>query len=415
MSRIWRMLGPGFITGAADDDPSGIATYSQTGAQFGYGQLWMIPLLYPLMTAVQEACARIGAVTKKGIAAVIREHYSRRVLAVAVTLIAVANTVNIGANLGAMAESTRLLLPIPFTVVILFYTVVILFLEIFLAYPIYAKVLKWLAFSLFVYPATLFLIHAPWGEIIRATFIPHWEFGFGFIFILTGIIGTTISPYMFFWQASEEVEEIQDTQRTRLSQKFFNTLRIDNAIGMFLSQLIAWCIIVVTGTVLHQNGVTDIATAADAARALEPLVQTFPHSGLIAQLIFAIGIVGLGLLAIPILAGSAAYAMAEAFNWREGLSQKFRDAHGFYGIIIVAMILGLCINFIGIDPMKALIITSVINGIFAIPLLLLIAFIARSKKIMGVHRSGMLSNVLLWITILCIIFAAITMVVMFGT
>lgn len=416
LSRVFRILGPGLITGAADDDPSGIATYSQTGAQFGYGQLWTAVFLYPFMTAVQEACARIGAVTKKGIAQVIRENYSKKILIGAVTLILVANTVNIGADIGAMASAVRLIIPAPFVVITLLFTVLMLLLEIWIPYRIYARILKWLAASLLVYPVVVFLVHEPWHEILVATFLPHISFSFAFLFILVGVAGTTISPYMFFWQASEEVEEeIKQgvDKEPGVSKKFIRDMRFDNAIGMFISELITWCIIVATATVLHASGVTNIGTASDAARALEPLVHTFPNAGFLAELIFAIGIVGLGLLAVPVLAGSAAYALSEAFGWHEGLYRKFREAHGFYGVITVATLIGLLINFVGIDPIKALIVTAVLNGVVAVPLIAIIAVVSSSKKIMGEHRSGWLSKTFLWLTFILMLAAAIGMFLTF--
>ncbi len=411
-ARLFRILGPGLITGAADDDPSGIATYSQTGAQFGYGQLWTALFLYPLMTAVQEACARIGAVTKKGIASVVKEHYGRTILYCAVFLIVLANTINIGADIGAMAAAVRLVVPIPFAVATLFFAALMLTLEIFISYKKYARILKWLAASMLVYPATLLLIAAPWGAILRATFLPRIELNAAFFFVITGVIGTTISPYMFFWQASEEVEEEVEqgiAKRHAVDKGFIKNMRIDNALGMFLSQAVMWCIIVVTGTVLHRGGVTNIATAADAAKALAPLVHTFPDAGFLAEIVFAIGIVGLGLLSVPVLAGSAAYAVAEAFDWHEGLYRKLRKAHGFYGVITVATFVGLAINFVGINPMKALIVAAVVNGVVSVPLIFLIAFISSNKKIMGEHASGRLSKIFLWISFVAILIAAIAM------
>ena len=409
--RMFRALGPGFITGAADDDPSGIATYSQTGAQFGYGQLWTAVFLYPFMTAIQEACARIGAVTKKGISQVIRENYSKKVLMAAVTLILVANTINIGADIGAMAAAARLIIPIPFVVITLLFTVLMLVLEISVPYKRYARILKWLGAVLLVYIAVVFMVHEPWGTILRATFLPHIRMNFEFLFILVGVAGTTISPYMFFWQASEEVEEEieRGMEKKPVSKKFIRAMRFDNAFGMFMSELVAWCIIVATATILNAKGVTDIRTAADAARALVPLVHTFPHAGFVAELIFAIGIIGLGLLAVPVLAGSAAYALAEAFSWHEGLYHKFREAHGFYGVITVATLIGLLINFVGIDPMKALVVTAVVNGVVAVPLIALIALVSSNKKIMGEHRSGWLSKTLLWLAFALMLFAAVGM------
>jgi NRAMP (natural resistance-associated macrophage protein)-like metal ion transporter len=408
--RFLKILGPGLVTGAADDDPSGIATYSQTGAQFGYGQLWTVPFLYPLMTAVQEACARIGAVTKKGIAATAKEHYGRKVLYACVVLVVVANTVNIGADIGAMAAALRLVVPMPFVLATLGFSVLMLLLEIFIPYKRYVPILKWLVLVMIAYPVTVLLVREPWGEIVRATFVPHIEFSVAFIFIITGVIGTTISPYMFFWQASEEVEEEVERgidKKPGVSKRFIRRLRIDNALGMFLSQFVTWCIIIATGTVLHANGVTDIRTAADAAKALMPLVNTFPHAGFIAGLIFAVGIIGLGLLAVPVLAGSAAYAVAETFDWHEGLYRKLRDAHGFYGVITIATLVGLAINFVGIDPMKALIVAAVVNALVSIPLVLLVIFISSNRAVMGEHASGKLSKTFLWITFALVFVAGV--------
>lgn len=416
IKRIFKIIGPGVITGAADDDPSGIATYTQAGAKFGYSQLWTIIFIFPLVTAVQEACARIGAVTGKGIAAVIKQYYSKKVLSLAVIFILIANTINIGADIGAMAEAMRLLVPVNFTILALFFTVLILILEIFLSYKTYSKFLKWCALSLIAYPLTVFLINNPWLEILKSTFIPHIEFSFGFLFIIVGVLGTTISPYMFFWQASEEVEEekshhIFNYGKPKINKKFIKNLRLDNFFGMLFSQIAAWCIIVVAGTVLHNNGLTNIETAADAARALEPLVNTFPNAGFLAKVIFAFGIVGLGLLSVPILSASASYAVSEAFSWREGLNLKFRRAHGFYGVITAATLIGLMINYIGINPIKALVFTAVINGVVSVPLLFLINKIASDKKIMGKHKSGWLSQTLLWLVFVVILLSSVAMFV----
>ncbi len=418
IKKITKSIGPGVITGAADDDPSGIATYSQTGAQFGYGQLWTVIFMLPLVTAVQEACARIGAVTGKGIAAVIKENYSKKVLYVSVLLVLVANTVNIGADIGAMAAAAGLIIPLPFVLLTLFFTVLILILEIFVSYKNYAKILKWLALALASYVLTVFIVKEPWGEIFKATFVPHFEFTFAFLFIITGVLGTTISPYMFFWEASEEVEEERKKNmihngKPHITKSFMRSIRFDNALGMISSQVATWCIIVVAATVLHKNGITNINTAADAAKALEPLVQTFPYAGFLAKAIFATGVIGLGLLGIPVLSASASYAMSEAFGWKEGLNQKFKRAHGFYGVIIVATLVGLVINFIGIDPVKALIITAVLNGVVAVPLIFLIARIASNKEIMGEYKSSTLSNVVVWITFVLMATAAIAMFVAF--
>jgi NRAMP (natural resistance-associated macrophage protein)-like metal ion transporter len=420
IKKITKSVGPGLITGAADDDPSGIATYSQTGAQFGYGQLWTVIFMLPLITAIQEACARIGAVTGKGIATVIKENYSKKVLYSAVFLVLVANTINIGADIGAMAAALDLIIPLPFIVSTLGFTVLILILEIFVSYKNYAKILKWLAFALFSYVLTVFIVKEPWGEIFRATFVPHFEFTFAFLFIITGVLGTTISPYMFFWEASEEVEEehkknLIHNGKPHITKSFLQSIRLDNALGMITSQVATWCIIVVSATVLHKNGITNIATAADAARALEPLVQTFPYSGFIAKAIFAVGVIGLGLLAIPVLSASASYAISEAFSWREGLNQKFKRAHGFYGVITVATLIGLMINFIGIDPVRALVITAVINGVIAVPLIFLIAKIASNEKIMGEYKSSRLSSFFVWLTFFLMATAVVAMFIAYLT
>jgi NRAMP (natural resistance-associated macrophage protein)-like metal ion transporter len=399
-----RILGPGIITGAADDDPSGIATYSQTGVQFGYGQLWTALFTLPLLVGVQEACSRIGLVTGKGIAAVVREHFSKPVLYIVVLLVLVANTINIGADIGAMAAAAGLLFPLPFVVFALLATALILTLEICLPYKAYARVLRWLTLALWAYPLTVFIVAEPWPTILRATFLPHLEFNFQFLFVITGVLGTTISPYMFFWQASEETEEEREAHligkdgRPRITWGFIRNMRIDTFAGMLSSQLVSWAIIVVAATVLHGNGVTNVQTAADAARALLPLVHTFPNSGFIAQALFATGIIGLGLFAVPVLAGSASYAVSESLQWVEGLDQKLTKAWGFYGVIIAATVIGLLLNFIGINPIKALVYAAVLNGVVAVPLISIIALIARNKAIMGPYRSGWFSNLLVWLT-----------------
>ncbi len=411
IKKLFGIVGPGVITGAADDDPSGIATYSQTGAQFGYGQLWTSLLLLPFMTAVQEACARIGAVTGKGITAIIKEHYNKKILYGILGLVFLANTINIGADLGAMGAAVRLVLPVNFVIPILFFSVLILVLQIFISYRNYSKILKWLVLSLLAYPLTLFLIDVPWGEVLKATFVPHIELSLAFLFIITGVFGTTISPYMFFWQASEEVEEekkrgLIKNGKPQITKSFLRLLRIDNFIGMMSSQIVSWSIIVVSATVLNTNGVTNINTAADAARALEPLVHTFPAAGFLAKLIFALGVIGLGLLAVPVLSASASYVVSEALSWKEGLNLKLKKAHGFYGVIIVATLIGLLINFIGIDPIKALVFSAVFNGVVSVPLIFIIGKIAKNEKIMGEYKSGVFSRVFIWGTFIIMGLAA---------
>jgi NRAMP (natural resistance-associated macrophage protein)-like metal ion transporter len=321
---FWRILGPGLVTGAADDDPSGIATYSQTGAQFGYGQLWTALWMLPLMIAVQEACARIGLVTGKGISTIVKTHYSKGVLYTVVGLVLTANTINIGADLGAMAAAAQLLVPVSFILLTLGAAVIILLLEIFTSYKVYSKILKWLAITLLAYPITLFIVKQPWATILRATIVPHFELSFAFFFIITGVLGTTISPYMFFWEASQEVEEDKEKHllrkgKPKIAWPSVHRMRLDNAFGMIFSEFATWSIIVVAATVLHNSGIHQVKTAADAAKALEPLVNSFPHAGFLSKLIFSIGIIGLGLLAIPVLSASAAYTASQAFGWKASL------------------------------------------------------------------------------------------------
>jgi NRAMP (natural resistance-associated macrophage protein)-like metal ion transporter len=412
LQKILSAIGPGITTGAADDDPSGIATYAQTGAQFGYGQLWTALYMLPLMMAVQEACARIGMVTGKGIAAIVKQNYNRKLLYAVVTLVVIANVMNIGADIGAMAAAAKLILPLPFAVWTLLFTASILILEIFTTYKVYARILKWLALSLLAYPVTVFIVRMPWLTVLKATFIPHIEFNFAFLFIITGVLGTTISPYMFFWETSQEVEEVKQKRWFRngvpqIRAGNIRMMRIDNNLGMIISEITTWSILVVAGTVLHNSGVTDLKTSADAAKALEPLVKSFPHAGYLSKLIFSIGIIGLGFLAVPILSGSAAYAVSEAVNWKSGLNLKLKRAHGFYGIITIATLFGLIINFVGISPVKALIYTAVLNGVASVPLVFLIIKISSSYKIMGKYKSGLLSKIFLWITFLAMGAAAV--------
>lgn len=402
--RFLKVLGPGLITGAADDDPSGIATYSQTGAQFGYGMLWTALYQLPLLIAVQEACARIGAATGKGLAGVIRERYSKFALFAVVFLVVVANTINIGADIGAVAAAVKLVVNVPFAFIAICTALLIVILEVLVSYERYARILKWFAIALLSYPVTALIIYEPWGEILRATVLPHIQFDLPFLFIITAVFGTSISPYMFFWQASQEVEEELDHHipeqggKPKLPRTWIRNIRIDTTVGMLAAEIAQWFIIITTATVLFSHGVTDITSAADAARAIEPLVSSFPHAGELARIIFAVGIIGLGLLGIPVLAGSAAYATSEAFGWKEGLSKKFSEARGFYAIIIIATFIGLLINFIGINPFKALVFTAVFNGIAAVPLLFVIARINGSKEVLGVNRGGWLSRSFVWLT-----------------
>lgn len=412
-SRFLRILGPGLITGAADDDPSGIATYSQAGAAYGFGLLWAFPVMYPLLLVVQEACSRIGAVTGRGLAANLKAHYSKKMLYAAVLLVVVANTINIGADLGAMAATAELLVPIPFSILAVIFALIIIALEVFVSYKNYARVLKWLAITLFAYPITAFVIGQDWHEIFAATFtIPSIDFATAYI--LVGILGTTISPYLFFWDTSQIVEEEVAKHRLRsansvpkMTRRFLHSIRLDNFVGMSLASVTAWFIVIVCASALFKHGITEINTAADAAKALEPLVQQFPHAGLIAKLIFSFGVIGLGLLAIPTLAGSASYAISETFGWKEGLSKKLKHAKGFYAVITLATLVGLSINFMGIDPIQALIFTAVFNGIAAIPLLYMIAKVSNNSDIMGDYKNGWVSNIGLRIAFIIMTIAAV--------
>src|SRR6516164_2462877 len=392
------ILGPGLVTGAADDDPSGIATYTQTGAQFGYGQLWTALWMLPLVTGVQEACGRIGNITGK---------YSLRTLRVLVILLAAANVINIGADIGALGAAAALIIHIPVAALMIGFTALILAREIAVSYRRYAKILKWLTVSLLAYPVTALLVAEPWGEIFRATFIPHIEFTPVFFYVITAVIGTTITPYMFFWQTSQEVEE----NAGRKSRRSLRDLRTDNAVGMFISQAVAWFIIIVGATVLHTAHVTTINSAADAARVLEPLVKTFPHSGQVAQALFAIGIVSLGMLAIPVMAGSTSYALAEARGKPEGLDLKPRQGRYFYGVIAASMVIGLSLNFIGVNPIHALVFAAVFNGVIAVPLIWFVNRIASDRRVMGDARSGWLSRTTLIITFIGMAGAVVAMAV----
>lgn len=419
--RILRILGPGIITGAADDDPSGIATYSQAGAQFGLQMPWTMLLTFPLMVSVQEAVMRIGAVTGKGLAAVVRENYPRKILYPIVLLVVLANTFNIGSDIGAMAASMQLLLPrAPFALLAVGFAVLILILEIFLSYRMYVRILKWLALALFAYIITAFLVNVPWLDALKATVIPHFEFNKDFIFMIVAIFGTTISPYLFFWQTSnvveDEIAEHRLAQRggtPRLSRAYLRRLRIDTVVGMLFSNVTAWFIIVVGAVVLNQAGITNIVTAADAASALVPLVHTFPNAGFLAQLIFAIGVIGIGLMSIPVLAGSSSYAISETFSWREGLFRKFKQAREFYLVIIIGTLVGLLFNFIGLDPIKALVMTAVFNGVVAVPLIFLIARVSSRSEVMGRYKSGRWSKLGLWITFIVMFAAAAALLISF--
>ena len=397
-TRFWSSVGPGFITGAADDDPSGIATYSQNGSLFGYGLVWLAPYVFPFMVAVQELCGRIGMVTGRGLSNLMRLHYPRAVLVGAVSLLVVANIVNIGADLSAMTASVQLLAPsLPFVPLMFGITAGIVLLEILVPYPQYARLLKYATLSLLAYVATVFVVHPHWGTILHALALPHVEWSHEYLVAVTAFLGTTISPYLFFWQANEEVEEeieygkIPDanTITPKVSLADISRMRTDTALGMFFSQIITVCIIVSVAATLGLHGITQINTAADAAQALRPL------AGDLAYLLFAFGIIGTGLLAVPVLAGSVGYATAEAFGWNVGLGKCFGQARGFYLIIALATALGLLVNFIPVSPMLLLYYSAVVNGVLAPPLMVVLLLIGNNKAIMGTHVNSRLSNIAL--------------------
>lgn len=390
-----KKLGPGIITGASDDDPSGIATYSQTGAMFGYNQLWLSPISCIFAAAIQEMCGRIGLVTGKGLTGVMRENYPKWVSYLAISLLFIANTINIGADLGAMAASAQMIFGLPFIYWILFMTAFTLILEIFVDYKQYSKILMGLTFSLFAYYATAFMIHQNWGAILQHSLIPTIAFSGDFVLNIVAFLGTTISPYLFFWQADEEVEkEIVDHKikgigigKPRIYSGDVKGMEVDTVLGMVYTALSAFMIMLTTAGTLHVTGITTINSAPEAAQALRPLAGDF------AYLLFATGIIGTGLLGVPVLAGSSSYAVSEFIGWNTGLGKKLKEAHGFYGVITIATIVGLLINFIGIDPMRALYYSAAINGLMAPPLMLIILFLGNNKKVMGKYTNGLLGNI----------------------
>src|SRR6185312_8126402 len=367
-----KSLGPGLITGASDDDPSSIATFAQVGAKLGLGLLWTIVFFYPSILVVQGICARIGLLTGRGLAKIIEKKYSRKIVLPLVSLLLIANTINIGADIGAMAASTSLLIPqVPLYIFSIIFTIFILFAIVLIPYKKYVKILKYLTLSLLTYIVTAIIVGGNWYQILIATIVPHIEFTTDFATMFVAVLGTTISPYLFFWQASEEVEEeveqhkIKDIDKGKpaVSKKEIKSMIKDTAVGIGFAHFITWAIIITTAGSLHNHGVTDIQSAEQAAKSLEPLVKSFPNSGEISKSIFALGIIGTGLLSIPVLAASNAYALSDSFKWKEGLIKKFGQAKAFYLIITISGIIGLGMNFLGINPIKALVYASVINGV----------------------------------------------------
>jgi NRAMP (natural resistance-associated macrophage protein)-like metal ion transporter len=401
LKKLFKKLGPGFITGAADDDPGGIATYSSAGAQFNFKLLWSAFFTLPLMIVVQEMCARLSMVTGRGLAGTFKLIFNKKVLMVGVLLLACANIFNIGADLGMMGASLNLLLPnISVRSLVVIVAIISIILEIFISYKSYAKVLKWLSFSLIAYWITAIMVSTNWPEIFNNTFLPRWEWSTAYLMILVAFLGTTISPYLFFWQGSVEVEEEIEhgkasiKERQGATKQEISSMRWDVIIGMIFSNLSTFFIVITAANTLHLHGIFQINTAAEAALALKPFAGNF------AYLLFTLGIIGTGLLAIPVLAGSVSYAIAEVFNLKEGLYLKFAKARGFYLIISVAVIVGVIINFLNLNPVRALIYSAVLNGLTAPIFIWFIMKAANNKKIMGEHTNPPLINFLGWVSFL---------------
>jgi NRAMP (natural resistance-associated macrophage protein)-like metal ion transporter len=411
VGRFFRELGPGLITGAADDDPSGISTYSVTGATFGFAQLWTALFSFPLMVAVQLMCARLGLVAGEGLAAVIRRRYPRWVLWGACALLTVANTVNIGADLSGMAAAMEMMTGLHALVWTPLFAMLIVALLIWSSYKHMARVLKWLTLVLFAYVIAAFLAHPNWNEVLKATFVPRVQWNAAYLATFVGILGTTISPYLFFWQAAQEVEEERakgrKTVRARrgATDEELRAARTDVMTGMAFSNLVMYFIIVATGATLYASGQRDIESARQAAEALRPL------AGNLAYLLFTVGLVGTGMLGIPALAGSAAYAIAEAMHWRGSLDDKPRIAPKFYGVLAAAVVLGLALNALKVNAVKMLFYAAVVNGVLAPPLIVLVTLLTSDKRIMGKRTNSPLIKYLGWITAVVMAAASIAMLV----
>ena len=414
VKRFFKLLGPGLTTGASDDDPSGIGTYAMSGALLGYACLWTAWITFPLMAAMQFICAKVGMVTGRGLAGVLRRHYPRTMLYPAVAALVIANTINAGADIQAIAAGVNLLIPIPIKALIVPIGLLLLALQIWWPYRLIARTFKWLTLSLFAYIGASFLAGPNWTEVLRGTVLPTLRFDGTFLAVLVAILGTTISPYLFFWQASQEVEEELAMGRKQLWQRQGATdaevryAAWDVNIGMFFSNVVMYFIILATAATLHQTGQTDINTAADAAVALRPL------AGDAAYILMALALIGTGLLAVPILTTSGAYAVCEAFGWKWGLDRKLRGAKQFYFVIAASTIVGLFIDFLGINPMDALFWTAVINGFLAPPLLMIIMLVANNRSVMGDRVNGTAMNVLGWTTTVVMFAAAAALVVTWG-
>ena len=382
--KLLSILGPGLITGASDDDPSGIATYSQAGAQFGYSLGWTLFFSWPLMCAIQEISARIGRVTGHGIAGNLKRHYPGVVVYSMVALLVVANTINLGADMGAMGAALNLVVGGPTLLYVAAFGVITVLLEIFVRYARYVSILKWLTLSLFAYVGVAFISHVPWASVGYHLVVPDISLKSGYLTVVVAVLGTTISPYLFFWQAGEEVDEVIERDGAKplvrapeQAKREFGRIRLDTYLGMAFSNVVALFIMITTAATLNAHHITDIQTSSQAALALKPIAGPF------AFLIFALGIIGCGLLAVPVLAGSAAYAMGEAFGWHVGLARRFRRAKAFYGAIIAAGLIGGLLNFVHIDPIKALFWSAVINGVAAVPIMAMIMLLASRRAVMG--------------------------------
>jgi NRAMP (natural resistance-associated macrophage protein)-like metal ion transporter len=407
-------LGPGLITGASDDDPSGIGTYAVAGASLGYSTLWTALVSFPMMTAVQYTCAKIGMVTGSGLAAVLRQSFPRPIVYGAVFALVVANTFNVGADIGAIAGAINLLVPIPPFLLIVAVGATILALQLWGSYQVITRVFKWLTLGLVAYIGAALFARPDWGDVLRGTLIPRFSLDPAYVAALVAIFGTTISPYMFFWQPSEEVEEeiahgrVTVEQRRGATSSELRAAALDTRLGMFFSNLIMYFIILATGATLYQTGQTHITSAAQAAEALRPVAGDW------AAALLAVGLIGSGFLAVPVLTGSSAYAVAETFGWAEGLSRKVREARGFYGVIVAATILGVLFNFLGLNPIDALFWSAVLNGLLAPPLLVLVMLVANDRGVMGNRTNGRRLNVIGWATTIVMFSAVIGLVATWG-
>ena len=410
LKRLGKVLGPGLITGASDDDPSGIGTYAQAGAQYGFATLWTTLAMLPMMTAVQYMCAKIGLVTGKGLAGVLREHYPRALYPAVIALV-VANTLNAGADIGAIAAAINLLVPIPAIVFIVPVSLGIVGLQVFGSYRLIEKVFKWLALALLAYIGAALFARPDILKVLAGTLIPTIQLDPKYIGILVALLGTTISPYLFFWQASQEVEEQISIGRRHLRQRQgashfeLKYALWDTITGMVFSEVVAYFIILATGATLFVAGKTDITSATDAAEALRPL------AGDASAILLAVGLIGAGVLAVPVLTGSAAYGVAEAFGWRSGLDEKPTRAPQFYVVIVAATLVGMAINFVGINPITALVLSAVLNGLVAAPLLVLVMLVSNDRRAMGQRTNGRLLNVIGWVTTIVMGLAAIGLIV----